>query len=237
MGGQAVCDGVAAVSLAEAAQRICPGRPIAAVLDALRLPADAARGARDLMAPLGLETAQDLQFLQGSERDVEELMHELSAGGLALGHRAKVRLLLKSSDPRHFPGGRPSVSPSVSPSGSPSAHRALLSRRNARRNAHESTRDPDTLSSDTIAMLLSVTVGVLGYLVQAHTARRGAQMSAVAAREQQVPGLSLSLVFCATIRGMRDFHREICGTDRESVCVYRLRTWRKSGSTSKWWRK
>ena len=114
-------------------------------------------------------------------------------------------------------------------SGSPSAHRAL--------QAHESTRDPDTLSSDTIAILLSVTVGVLGYLVQAHTARRGAQMSAVAAREQQVPGLSLSLVFCATIREMRDFNRERCGTDRESVCVYRLRTWRKSGSTSKWWRK
>eukprot|EP01052_Picozoa_sp_SAG31_P027915 SAG31_NODE_2651_length_5296_cov_2.101770_6_plen_118_part_00 len=46
------------------------------------------------MATLGLNTALDLQLLGGAPAEAEELMSELSSGGLTLGHRAKIRLLM-----------------------------------------------------------------------------------------------------------------------------------------------
>eukprot|EP01052_Picozoa_sp_SAG31_P024106 SAG31_NODE_2027_length_6639_cov_10.777676_9_plen_177_part_00 len=67
---------------------------IRATLDAVQLPAEAARKAEQLMGELGVQTTLDLQLLAQTPAEAEELMSELSDGGLVVGHRAKVRLLL-----------------------------------------------------------------------------------------------------------------------------------------------
>eukprot|EP01052_Picozoa_sp_SAG31_P025734 SAG31_NODE_2276_length_6028_cov_44.362287_2_plen_464_part_00 len=154
--------------IAEVSRQECSGLPIHTVLGSVQLPAEAVRKATQLMATLGLETGLDLQLLTG-QPESEELMSQLAADGLALGHRAKVRLLLGKDQPWL------------------SVRTALphLQRSDERRQLQGSEQS-DGLSSDTLAIVLSVMVGAAGYLIQALTARRAQQVAAETAQEQQV---------------------------------------------------
>eukprot|EP01052_Picozoa_sp_SAG31_P009784 SAG31_NODE_523_length_14545_cov_4.805067_1_plen_213_part_00 len=79
---------------APAARRVCCGMPIHAALEEVRIPAEAAAKAGQLMSAHGLATVLDLRPLRRAPAEAEELMALLSVDGLAVGHRAKLRLLL-----------------------------------------------------------------------------------------------------------------------------------------------
>eukprot|EP01052_Picozoa_sp_SAG31_P048962 SAG31_NODE_10497_length_1131_cov_2.211240_2_plen_156_part_00 len=91
--------------VSQAVRQLRGGTSIRTTLGAVQLPAEAAGKAEQLMGALGLRTALDLQLLASAPAEAEELMSELSDGGLVLGHRAKVRVLLgaASTDPRQLP--------------------------------------------------------------------------------------------------------------------------------------
>ena len=88
---------IAAASVRRATRRLCDSQPIADALASVQLGDDAvASTAADLLSnTLGIRTALDLQLLEGGGPEAEELFDSLKAGGLTVGARAKIRLLLQ----------------------------------------------------------------------------------------------------------------------------------------------
>eukprot|EP01052_Picozoa_sp_SAG31_P000550 SAG31_NODE_16_length_36206_cov_27.355728_19_plen_504_part_00 len=177
-----------AAGIALAAQQRCNSLPIGAALRAVQLPSHVADEAEQLMAAVGLKTTLDLQLI-GNVPEADELMDQLSGNGLALGYRAKLRLLLNDQRWR-LPVGAPHMS------------QALESHRSSHGNTQDVGMAPpkciqrhrlqgggngsaDGLSSDTIAIVLSMMVGTIGYLVQAYTARRAERAAADTAQEER----------------------------------------------------
>ena len=85
---------ISAAAVAEAAQQVCGGAPIEAALRSVHLRPEAAEDTGQMLVGLGFQTALDLQLLAGGP-EAAELLGELKAGGLRIGDRAKVRLLVE----------------------------------------------------------------------------------------------------------------------------------------------
>eukprot|EP01052_Picozoa_sp_SAG31_P058286 SAG31_NODE_17725_length_660_cov_0.652406_1_plen_202_part_01 len=151
-----------------------------ALVDGATVPMDVAAQVGQLMQRLGLHTAHDLHLL-GKTAEAEELMSELSIGGVALGYRAKVRLLL---DGVCIP---PTCATTAAEQTQPFEPRRMqsgggLSSETVRGQSFQAPFDRCyvlscwTVSSYRVcwqvAIVLSVLVGTVGYFVQAYTARR-----------------------------------------------------------------
>ena len=80
----------------EAAQQVCGGAPIEEALRSVHLRPEAAEDTGRMLAGLGFQSALDLQLLAGGA-EAAELLGELKTGGLPIGDRTKVRLLVGDS--------------------------------------------------------------------------------------------------------------------------------------------
>eukprot|EP01052_Picozoa_sp_SAG31_P001689 SAG31_NODE_57_length_29727_cov_12.584568_10_plen_163_part_00 len=117
-----------------------------------------------LLREHGFHTALDLRLLDQRGQETAELMDQLRLGGVSIGHRSKVRLLLGDN---HHGGGDIRT---TSDCGEPKT----MARISADRGSHcrrqlqdaSSSSDGGGMSADTIAIVLSVLVGAAGYLVQ-----------------------------------------------------------------------
>eukprot|EP01052_Picozoa_sp_SAG31_P010379 SAG31_NODE_567_length_14028_cov_4.022328_18_plen_593_part_00 len=127
----------------------------------------------------GFFTALDLQLLRGAP-EAAELMDELRAnGGLRIADRAKIRLLI---------GDRAHLTRFMLPTAAHDAGAQHSSASHPCRSTHRLLQNADdsssnTLSLDTIAIVLSVFCGVCGYLLQAWTADKHNQHAAELQRE------------------------------------------------------
>lgn len=92
-----------AAAVAQTAQRVCGGAPVEEALRAVGLQRGAATdGAVRLLTGVGLRTALDLRLVARGGAEADEVMGELKAGGVSLGDRAKIRLLV-GEDPAASP--------------------------------------------------------------------------------------------------------------------------------------
>ena len=176
---------ISAAAVAEAAQQVCGSAPIDEALLSVRLRPEAAEDVGRMLAGLGFRQALDLQLLAGGP-EAAELLGELKAGGLPIGDRAKVRLLVRD---RAVHLGR-----LVSSAGPPALAAARDDDADHHHDHHHQQPDEEMLlpprrqlqkqdeaggmSMDTVAIVLTVLVGAAGYLLQALTARRAERAAA-----------------------------------------------------------
>eukprot|EP01052_Picozoa_sp_SAG31_P032265 SAG31_NODE_3520_length_4165_cov_1.856370_1_plen_268_part_00 len=108
-----------------------------------------------LLQKHGFRTALDLRVLDTNGQESGELMEQLRVGGVSIGDRSKVRLLLsdqgRGQDRCIEIDAATKMAPTISEPGT----------LRQRRQLHDSG-----MSSDTIAIVLSVLIGAAGYLVQ-----------------------------------------------------------------------
>ena len=192
--------------VARSAAEICGSLPIEEALRTVGItPPGAARRASELLAALGFRTALDLELLGGGEA-AAEVLEDLKAGGVSAADRAKIRVLVGDQD--HLRGlasggswtgrlisaasddvGRAqSTASTASTASSAAEHDASASIRedaavpsatgSSRRALQQGSTADGGLSVDTIAIVLSVLVGVAGYIIQAYTARRSERSQA-----------------------------------------------------------
>ena len=168
-----------AAAVAEAAQQVCGGAPIEEALRSVHLQ-QAAEDVGRMLAELGFQTALDLQLLTGGP-EVAELLGELKAGGLRIGDRAKVRLLVGDNvhHGRLASGAGPALATSKN-----DQHQQQEG--GDKSSARRQLQDEAGMSMDTIAIVLTVLVGAAGYLVQALIARRGERAAADEAQQLSV---------------------------------------------------
>ena len=178
-GGGCTAVATSAATVARGAKLVCGSVAVDAALRTVLLRPEESEHATRTLITLGLRTALDLQLL-GPE--VDELMDELKASGLSLGDRAKVRLLIGDPEPAHLPP--PSTPEARDARTSQDSHHPPL--RRAMQDAPASTGG---LSTDTIAIVLTVLVGAVGYFVQAYTARRAEQAQVEQAQEHHLTEL------------------------------------------------
>ena len=167
-----------AAGTVQRALRLCDAAPVEDIFQlttALRS-AEAETAAAQALRARGLETALDLRLLGGGP-EASELMASLKEeSGMSIGDRSKIRLLI--GDAAHLSAillhaaNAESVSQlaRVQPPHDRGVSRAHentdaggVSRH---RRRQQSDGDSETLSMDTIAIVLSVLVGAAGYLVQ-----------------------------------------------------------------------
>eukprot|EP01051_Picozoa_sp_SAG22_P000459 SAG22_NODE_13_length_33548_cov_57.167773_11_plen_310_part_00 len=172
----------AAEQVARAAQRLRGDATIATTLEYVNVgKPDASEQA---LAALGFETALDLRLLAGGPEAVE-LMTTLRAGGeLSIADRGKIRLLV--GDLEHL-ARVSSMPPGPHFSGSATdrdtQHEQAAPRHHRQLQAGGGNTDRSTLSADTIAIVLSVFVGVCGYLLQAWTSEKASRHAGDLQRE------------------------------------------------------
>eukprot|EP01052_Picozoa_sp_SAG31_P038350 SAG31_NODE_5107_length_2740_cov_4.443014_2_plen_218_part_00 len=161
-------------AIARSAQQLCSSSPVADSLQSVGLAysdnliandSDDARPAaslllRQLLQDHGLRTALDLRLLRPGGAEAAELMEELRTGGISIGDRSKVRLLLGDEGPSDGtrPGGIRWQDHRTVADGERTPESQGL-----RRQLQGSS---DGMSTDTIAIVLSVLFGAAGYLVQ-----------------------------------------------------------------------
>ena len=174
-GGQCT---ISVAAVAEAALQVCGGAPIEGALRSVHLWPEAAEDTGRMLAGLGFETALDLQLLAGGP-EAAELLGELKAGGLPIGDRAKVRLLV--GDNVHH-GRLASGEPALATSRNDQQQRQGGDKPSARRQL----QDEAGMSMDTVAIVLTVLVGAAGYFIQALTARRGERAAADEAQKLHI---------------------------------------------------
>eukprot|EP01052_Picozoa_sp_SAG31_P005118 SAG31_NODE_220_length_19925_cov_3.630939_17_plen_287_part_00 len=155
-----------AADIARSAQQLCGGSSVADSLQAIGLVrAENSAERSDLGAVLqanGLHTALDLRLLAAGGPEVAELMGQLRDGGISIGDRSKVRLLLGEVAARESEvGGATTRNPQATEDKIPAmaTTEAGVSRRQLQQNS-------EGMSTDTIAIVLSVLVGAAGYVVQ-----------------------------------------------------------------------
>eukprot|EP01052_Picozoa_sp_SAG31_P033650 SAG31_NODE_3830_length_3842_cov_2.970345_3_plen_278_part_00 len=148
--------------------------------DSDRIIADSPPAAEQALASFGFETALDLHLLAGGP-EAAELMAELRTGTkLSIADRAKIRLLVGDRD--HL------ARVLLTPLSSSSDELADVDHLGQGEQPQVSWRrqlqeDRDTLSTDTIAVVFSVFIGVCGYLVQAWTSHKAQRHAAELQRE------------------------------------------------------
>eukprot|EP01052_Picozoa_sp_SAG31_P001866 SAG31_NODE_63_length_28659_cov_23.074685_1_plen_239_part_00 len=188
------CSGPAvAADIVHGARQLCAG---SLVVDSLR-----SVGVRDdAVGPLlqlhGFRTALDLRLLATDGGEAAELMMQLQRSGISIGDRSKVRLLLGEFDDHsrakparqaHLESDRdgPQRAPTTEESGDPAVGRA---RNSSRRQLQDTEKDMDS-HVDTIAIVLTVLVGAIGYFVQGYTSRRAELAAKALAAEQHLADL------------------------------------------------
>ena len=164
----------------EAAQQVCGGAPIEEALRSVHLRPEAAEDTGRMLAGQGFQTALDLQLLAGGA-EAAELLSELKVGGLRIGGRAKVRLLV--GDNVHHGRHASGAGPALATSRNDQHQRQDGDKSSARRQL----QDKAGMSMDTIAIVLTVLVGAVGYFDQALIARRGERAAADEARSCTSP--------------------------------------------------
>ena len=149
-------------------QRLCSGTPATDALLAAGLSPTVADAAARVLLRLGFESALDLRLVVGEQLQTE-LAAELKANGLSIGDRAKIQLLV----------GHGSAEPCCGQQGG-SAFAALNQTRQgtalidsrgdsnallpttSQRREQQADGDGAGLSTDTLAIVLSVLVGAAG---------------------------------------------------------------------------
>eukprot|EP01052_Picozoa_sp_SAG31_P026080 SAG31_NODE_2337_length_5921_cov_4.269323_7_plen_173_part_00 len=141
-----------------------------------------------LLERLGLRTAADLQILAGGPEADELLDHELRAAGVSLAARGKMRLLVGQRRQHTAQSecwcGEAEVLDTQTVDTSHGSNAVTWPRRWLQTS--EKGGDSPGLSIDTVAIVLSVMIGAVGYVVQAITARRAEQAATELAQDAQV---------------------------------------------------
>eukprot|EP01052_Picozoa_sp_SAG31_P022729 SAG31_NODE_1823_length_7191_cov_9.623519_3_plen_220_part_00 len=149
----------AAATTLRRAQSVCADAPVEEALRSVGVQRDSALRAGPELAKLGLETALDLHLL--GEAEAGELLAEARTRGLlTIGERAKLRLLVMGTS-NVFPAQSAQLRGDA---GTPPS--ALEEGSVWRREMQSETAGSESLSMDTIAIVLSVLVGAAGYVVQ-----------------------------------------------------------------------
>ena len=172
---------ISAAAIAEAAQQVCGGAPIEEALRSVHLRLEAAEDTGRMLAGLRFKTALDLQLLAGMP-EAAELLGELKAGGLPIGDRARVRLLVGDNmhHDRHASGAGPALATSKNDQHQQQEGGDIKS------SVRRQLQDEAGLSMDTIAIVLTVLVSAAGYFVQALTSRRGERAAADEAQKLHI---------------------------------------------------
>eukprot|EP01052_Picozoa_sp_SAG31_P015945 SAG31_NODE_1039_length_10212_cov_8.897063_4_plen_580_part_00 len=117
----------------------------------------------------GFRTALDLRLMDSGGAEVTELMDELRAGGISIGDRSKVRLLLGDEEYRDHIVPRTNANPRAASAASSAPRERINSCTRQLQVGNTGASDAgssDGMSIDTIAIVLSVLVGAAGYMVQ-----------------------------------------------------------------------
>ena len=210
----AAADATAAV--VRDAKLVCGDAAADAALRTVLLRLEESEHASRTLAQLGFQTALDLQLLVAGGPEMGELMGELKASGLSLGGRVKVRLLIHDGGPAHLsPAHLPQPPPEATtasqdsrlpanirlpaivhdptPLPPPPAEVKTANQESrpppSRRALQDTSAGSGSLSTDTIAIVLTVLVGAAGSFVQAYTARRAEQAPVEQAREHHLTEL------------------------------------------------
>ena len=166
--------------------QLCGGAPVDEALLAIGLqPGQAADAAGRALAGLGLHTALDLRLVLGDGPDAHELMSDLQAAGLSLGDRSKIRLLVGDDQTAEQTGGRSSDRASNDAFSAASIDSAYNGRfaaasspqRRLQADAADKAKDSGGMSTDTLAIMLTVMVGAAGYVMQGYLAQRAERVS------------------------------------------------------------
>ena len=168
--------------VSHAAQQVCGGAAVETALRSIGMQEAEACGRR--LVSLGLPNALDLRLLGGGP-EAEEVMAELKAAGILVGDRAKVRLLV--GDRAHLSWvSAASVSTDYMYTAI-SDGEGLPQRRRLQADATDTASKADAgMSMDTIAIMLTVLVGMAGYAMQAYLAQRAERSLEAAAQELHV---------------------------------------------------
>ena len=168
--------------------QLCGGAPVDEALLAIGMqPGQAADAAGRALAGLGLQTALDLRLVLGDGPDAHELMSDLQAAGLSLGDRSKIRLLVGDDRTAEQTGGHSSGRASNDAFSTVSIASADHSRRFAaasspqrrlQADAADKAKDSGGMSTDTLAIMLTVMVGAVGYVMQGYLAQRAERVAA-----------------------------------------------------------
>eukprot|EP01052_Picozoa_sp_SAG31_P024405 SAG31_NODE_2074_length_6511_cov_11.947754_1_plen_517_part_00 len=192
-------DMTSAAGVARTARTIRGSMKLRDALPLVQLPPIAAENARQVLQRLGFRNALDLQLLGGGpEADVlmAALEKEEEGAGLSIGSRAKIRLLVGDGahlDRVSYAGGCGAAagaeqdrSSQVTASSAASLPNLMYRTSRLLEERADGSQEGKIsgMSSDTIAIVLSVLVGAAGYLVQAYTSQRADRSLAEQAREQ-----------------------------------------------------
>ena len=169
---------VAAAATQRKAQSVRGDALVEEALQSVGVRQDSAARAGQELAELGLETALDLWLLGDTEAG-EVLAEARMRGLLSIGERAKLRLAMGEPALSARLHGNEAWASAASCSGGAGSFPCAPESDSARRRVQsEAAAGSDSLSMDTIAIVLSVLVGAAGYVVQAHTARRAERAAA-----------------------------------------------------------
>ena len=179
-----------------AAYQLCGGAPVDEALLAIGMqPGQAADAAGRALVGLGLQdglglglqTALDLRLVLGDGPDAHELMSDLQAAGLSLGDRSKIRLLVGDDRTAEQTGGHSSgrasndafSTVSIASAGHDGRFAAASSpQRRLQADAADKAKDSGGMSTDTLAIMLTVMVGAAGYVMQGYLVQRAERVAA-----------------------------------------------------------
>eukprot|EP01052_Picozoa_sp_SAG31_P042736 SAG31_NODE_6880_length_1862_cov_1.509926_2_plen_209_part_00 len=167
------------------ARHLCGSTPLAEALRQVGLPGVGNKDAEEatllpLLQEHGFWTTLDLRLLETDGPEMVELMGELRISGISIGDRSKVRLLLGNR--RHHGRDGSLTAPTTvtaAPTETDAAARCPL---RSRQLQDVSSGSGGGISADTIAIVLSLLVGAVGYLLQVGVIC--------------TPGVALSLCVC-----------------------------------------
>jgi len=156
LGARARECGSAGVEAVRVARRVEGSWPVDAALAAVGVRSAAV--ATPLLQQHGLHNALDLWLLAGG-LEANSLLLELERGGISIGDRAKIRLLM--GDRLHLKRLAEAADPADAGAAAPAPVTAPFS---VSRALQEDSSE--SMSMETVAVVLSVLVGAAGYVVQ-----------------------------------------------------------------------
>eukprot|EP01052_Picozoa_sp_SAG31_P028391 SAG31_NODE_2737_length_5157_cov_7.756869_2_plen_259_part_00 len=168
-GGSSSSSTVTAVAteIADAARQLRSDMPVEEALALVQLDSIARSQTSAILVGLGFRTALDLALLGGG-KEAAELLGELQTVGMSIGDRSKIRLLVGDRAHAEAVSSPPVCTRTAAP-----INRLPPNPRRMQENG--SSHADDGLSMDTLAIVFSVTVGTVGYILYAHiSSTRGA---------------------------------------------------------------
>ena len=150
--------------MAGTGRSICGGLQIEEALRTMRVRSHAVSPTAQTLRTLGFEEALDLQLLLPSGPEQMELMEELRVRGASIADRGKIRLLLNGDVHATSDAINLSAAGAAAAACAGSEAQPLQSARQLQEAATASSGQG--ISTDTLAIVLSVLVGAAGYLVQ-----------------------------------------------------------------------